>query len=152
MGLQNAVGQSTMTDEQAEPDSGVARLSGQSYLSITDLSPSIPTSSPQSIKAIVTLIWPYSSSSNALTVLLAEPDFRLRRNRGQVRVQFIGASAQAVARAHIASGDEVHLALEGVQWVQREHAVNTPGKAIDCEARFKDKLMLQVYQPLQARP
>jgi hypothetical protein len=76
--------------------------------------------------------------------LLAEPDFRLRRIRGQVRVQFSGSSAKEVGKSGIASGDEVTLCLDGVEWVQDAALFDTPGRGVEFEMRFTERLLLQV--------
>lgn len=96
------------------------------------------------IKAIVTLMWPYSYSTQSFALLLAEPDFRLRDKKGQVLVRFQGASAAALARTRIGSGDEVHLHLEGAQWLDADPGITTPGRSVDTELLFKRKLVCQV--------
>lgn len=92
---------------------------------------------------MVTLIWPYSSATKAVAFLLAEPDFRLRRTRGQVRVQFSGSSASKINASGIESGDEVILSLDGVEFVHGE-AVSTPGRGVEFELRFTERLLLEV--------
>jgi hypothetical protein len=119
-------------------------LAAAALIPIAQLTPDLSAPSATSIKAIVTLIWPYSSSNSSLTVLLAEPDFRLRRTRGQVRVQFSGSSANAVHEAGIGSGDEVMLSLDGVEWNKDESAGQTPGRSIEWELKFTERLLLQV--------
>ena len=57
-------------------------------ISIAQLTPDLSAPSTRCIRAIVTLIWPYSSSTSTLKLLLAEHDFRLRRTRGQVASAF----------------------------------------------------------------
>jgi hypothetical protein len=79
-----------------------------------------------------------------MAFLLVEPDFRLRRTRGQVRVQFSGSSAKSVAKAGIASGDEVILSLDGVEWVQDETPFATPGRGVEFDLKFTERLLLQV--------
>ena len=113
---------------------------------IAELSPTLSALSTKSMRAIVTLIWPYSSSNSSLTVLLAEPDFRLRRTRGQVRVQFTGSSARTVFEAGIGSGDEVVLSLEGAEWVKDESSAqaHTPGRGIEWDLKYSERLLLQV--------
>jgi hypothetical protein len=114
---------------------------------IAQLDPSLPNLSESCVKAVVTIIWPYSSSNKTLTVLLAEPDFRLRRSRGQVRVQFLGAIAKSVNGASIGSGDEVFLGLDGVEWVRdTSNPAQPPGRGIEWELRFSQKLSLQVRE------
>jgi len=114
---------------------------------IAQLEPSIERTNT-SVSGIVTLIWPYSASQSSYSLLLVEPDFRLRRHKGQVRLHFTGSSAKAVARGGIQSGDRVLLSLEGVQWTQdasaTETTTQTPGKGIDWELRFRDRVVLQV--------
>jgi hypothetical protein len=111
---------------------------------ISHLGPSLWYPETRRIKAIVTLIWPYSSSTKSVALLLAEPDFRLRFKRGQVRVQFRGPSAAALARTKIGSGDEIFLHLDGVQWIEADPGITTPGKSIDTELLFKRRLVCQV--------
>jgi hypothetical protein len=119
-------------------------LSGTAQIPIADLSPLLPEISTRSIRAIVTLIWPYSSSNSSLTVLLAEPDFRLRRNRGQVRVQFWGSNAKSVFENGIGSGDEVILSLQGAEWIESESTNQTPGRGIEWELKFAGRLLIKV--------
>ncbi|RDL36439.1 uncharacterized protein BP5553_05791 [Venustampulla echinocandica] len=110
---------------------------------IAELSPMLQEPTSRSIQAIVTLTWPYSSATGSVAFLLAEPDFRLRRTRGQVRVQFAGSSAKYVAESHIASGDEVVLCLDGVEWIHDTANVATPGRGIEYELKFTERLRLQ---------
>jgi hypothetical protein len=119
-------------------------LAASSQTPIAQLSPELSAPSTRCIRAIVTLIWPYSSSNSTLTVLLAEPDFRLRKTRGQVRVQFSGSSARDVFEAGIGSGDEVILSLDGVEWTKDESVAQTPGRSIDWELKFSERLVLKV--------
>jgi hypothetical protein len=115
------------------------------HIPIAQLTPLLTTPASRSIKAVITLTWPYSSISGSVAFLLAEPDFRLRRTKGQVRVQFSGSSAKAVSQAGIASGDEVLLCLAGVEFVQDAEAnVSTPGRGVDFELRFVERLVLEV--------
>jgi hypothetical protein len=119
-------------------------LAAAAQIPIAQLTPDLSAPSTRCIRAIVTLIWPYSSSNSTLTVLLAEPDFRLRRTKGQVRVQFSGSSARTVFEAAIGSGDEVILSLDGVEWNKDESAGQTPGRGIDWELKFSERLVLKV--------
>jgi hypothetical protein len=91
----------------------------------------------------VTLIWPYSSSKHSISLLLAEPDFRLRRRRGQVRVHFHGSAAKAIARDGVGSGDVVSLGLDGAEWLRVE-ASSTPGRGVDWELVFTERLWMEV--------
>lgn len=112
---------------------------------IASLEPGLDADST-SVTGIVTLIWPYASSSQTLSLLLVEPDFRLRRNQGQVRIHFTGASAKAVARAHVASGDQLLLNLKGVKWAKDGSTASTPGKGIEWDLRYGERVVLQIQR------
>ncbi|OBT88569.1 hypothetical protein VE02_03975 [Pseudogymnoascus sp. 03VT05] len=114
-------------------------------VAIAKLEPTLPNLQSCYIKAVVTLIWPYSSSSKTLSVLLAEPDFRLRQSRGQVKVQFAGSSAKHVFDAGIGSGDELVVSLNGAEWMpESASAAQTPGRGIEWELKFAERLVLQI--------
>lgn len=112
---------------------------------IAQLSPELPSVESQHFRAIVTLIWPYSSSARQLALLLAEPDLRLRRRNGQVRARFSGASAKAIATTGVGIGDEVVLSLRGAQFVT-EGAISTPGKSIDWELEYVQTVVIRIYR------
>ncbi len=103
-----------------------------------------------SVTGIVTLIWPYASSKSTFGLLLVEPDFRLRSNRGQVRVHFQGSSAKAVARSGVSSGDQLLLSLRGAQWVNDATTAATPGRGFDRQLQYGERLVLQVRGPAAA--
>lgn len=119
-------------------------LTATSHISIAHLSLQMSNPSSRSIKVITTLIWPYSSSRNSITLLVAEPDFRLRRRRGQIRVEFSGPAAKAVARTGLGSGDEIILALEGARFEKDDVPSGTPGRGSEWELRFTERLVMQV--------
>jgi hypothetical protein len=121
-----------------------ASLESTTHIPIAELSPNLAAPASRSVKAIVTLTWPFSSATGVVAFLLAEPDFRLRRSRGQVRVQFAGSCARKVANSHITSGDEVCLCLDGVEWVQDGDRVSTPGRGVEFELRFTERVLLKV--------
>lgn len=112
-------------------------------IAIAQLDPSIDASG-KGVEGIVTLIWPYSVSNRTFSILLAEPDFRLRRQRGQVRVHFQGSSAKAVAECNLQSGDHLILNLLGVLWERAESVSATPGRGIEWELRFREQITLRV--------
>jgi hypothetical protein len=122
---------------------GATALQTATHIPISQLTPLLAAPASRSIKAVVTLTWPYSSRTGSVAFLLSEPDFRLRRTRGQVRVQFSGSSAKEVAKSGIASGDQVILLLDGVEWEQ-EASVATPGRGVEFELKFTERLLLQV--------
>ncbi|KAL9087269.1 MAG: hypothetical protein Q9165_006763 [Trypethelium subeluteriae] len=116
-------------------------------LPIPSLAPSLPSLDAKSFEGVVTLVWPYSSSTGQLALLIVEQDFRLRRNKGQVRVQFNGSSAKAVAQSGIGIGDVVIVGLEGAQWVQEgKNHVSTPGKSVDWELAYGHRLVLHAHR------
>lgn len=114
-------------------------------LSISELKPELPELPLKQIRGTVTLIWPYSSSARQFAFLLGDPDFRLRRKHGQVRVRFSGSSARAVASTGVGIGDEVVLSLRGATFV-RDSLVNTPGKSIDWELAYSQTLSAQIIR------
>jgi hypothetical protein len=112
-------------------------------LPIAQLCPSIDPNKHY-VRGVVTLVWPYSSSTQSTSILLVEPDFRLRRKHGQVRITFRGASAKAVAKSGISSGNELTLNLSGAQYVRDLTVASTPGKGIEWELQFGRRLLVQV--------
>ena len=96
------------------------------------------------ISGLVTLIWPYSSSRKEFSLLLVESDFRLRRNKGQVRIVFDGASAKAAARADINSGDRLSLWLKGARYEKAETTIATPGRSVEYDLHFGQVLRFRV--------
>jgi hypothetical protein len=112
---------------------------------IAELHPELPARDTKHFKAAVTLIWPWSSSQRQFALLLAEPDFRLRRKKGQVRARFSGSSAKALATTGVGIGDVVILSLRGAQFVQ-EDIVSTPGRSIDWELQYTQTVAVQVFR------
>ena len=132
-----------MADDDTTNGTAAAALLGLStHIPIAHLTQESNTRT--SIKAVVTLTWPYSSATGSVAFLLAEPDFRLRKYRGQVRVQFSGPCAKAVSKAGIASGDEVILSLNGVEFIPDEVDGERPGNGVEFELRFTERVLLQV--------
>ncbi|CAK3933669.1 hypothetical protein DOTSEDRAFT_72659 [Lecanosticta acicola] len=115
-------------------------------ISITALSPGESPLKDRAIRAVVSLFWPYSSSTKQCALLLADPDFRLRSRKGQVRVRFTGPSAGAVAKAKIGIGDELILELRGASWAGETGTVVTPGKSVDGELVYTGELGVKVVK------
>lgn len=105
-----------------------------------------PSNSPDTSTFVgqVALIWPYSSSKISFGLLIVEPDFRLRREQGQVHVDFSGSSAKVLARSGVKIGDEILLSLVGVEWARDKATPRTPGDGIDWALCFRERLILQV--------
>lgn len=117
----------------------------QHRIPISQLQPSVDAEST-SITGVVTLLWPFSASKNSLSLLLVEPDFRLRREKGQVRVTFCGSSAGAVAERGISIGDEVSLSLVGVTWIRDDNISGTPGTGVEWGLQFRERVVLTVCE------
>ena len=113
-------------------------------LPIAELRPELPELESKHIRAVVSLVWPYSSSQREFALLLAEPDFRLRLKKGQTRVRFTRTCAKAIAATGIGIGDTVILGLQGTQFVEKDAKIRTPGRSIDWELCFSQTLVIQV--------
>ncbi|PNS21147.1 Protection of telomeres protein 1 [Sphaceloma murrayae] len=115
---------------------------------ISSLGPSEPLSPSQAFKGEITLVWPYSTSHASAALLLVDPDFRQRHDRGQVRVRFRGAAAKALADAHVGIGDLLEVNLTGASWRERDERALalTPGRAVEAELVFDKRLHLTVLE------
>lgn len=118
----------------------------QHQIPITKLQPKVTYAESSSILGVVALIWPYSSANKTFSFLLAEPDFRLRDEQGQVLVRLYGSSAKAVARCGIINGDEVQLSLTGAAWVRDDSTFKKPGKGIGWDLNFQERVIIQVFK------
>ncbi|GAD96848.1 hypothetical protein NFIA_038740 [Paecilomyces variotii No. 5] len=136
-----------MDSDDQPPAAGAVPQSA--YIPISELSPDRDDINTKSVHAVVTLVWPYSSSSQSLSLLLAEPDFRLRRSQGQVKVNFHGISAQEVAQTHVGIGDEVQLSLEGVRWTDTQGPSATPGRNVSWDINFENNVSLEISRNSQ---
>ena len=132
-----------MTATSTSPQN--SRFVQSTRVAIPQLGPPSDAHSSFHIKAVVALVWPYSSSTRALSLLLAEPDVRLRKGKGQVKVTFHGPSAEAVANGQVGIGDTIKLGLEGAQWIPSSENVSTPGKKIGWDLVFNGKANLDVF-------
>jgi hypothetical protein len=130
--------------EQSSPNALAHYLT---QVPIAQLSPDLAQPSQKFIVAVVTLIWPYSSSNKSLSLLLAEPDARLRRPNGQVKATFHGRVAQKIAESHVGIRDIVQLSLANSKFVSNEAAKQTPGWSIAWGAHFEDAVSLEVSKP-----
>lgn len=124
--------------------SGFPLLELKNQTPIADLSPDLPDQNTRAVTGEVTLVWPYNTATKSLAFLLADPDARRRRQKGQVRVQLNGPSAKTVAHIRLGAGDTVAIALDGVDWVKDSSVVRVPGSRVDWQLQFSDKLILQV--------
>ncbi|KAI1466430.1 uncharacterized protein F4812DRAFT_434049 [Daldinia caldariorum] len=122
------------------------RLDTANKIAIADLNPEISDPASRAVRGVVTITWPYNSVKGTFAFILAEPDYRLRRNKGQVRVNLNGASAKAAGESGLSSGDEVLLSLDGAEWEleQVKKRQSLPGAGIDWQLQFSDKFLAQV--------
>lgn len=90
-------------------------------LPLASLDPS--NSKTGEITAVVTLIWPYSTSAKKLTALLAEEDHRKRENRGTLKVTFLGHAAEKLRQISI--GDRFKISVDGAKWSELEGSSST---------------------------
>ena len=126
-----------------------SQLQTAKQTSISDLSPDLQGLPTRAVRGVVTITWPYSSVKNSFSFILAEPDFRLRRNKGQVRVNFTGPAAESLRDCGLGGNDAIYLSLDGAEWEPEETTKHQslPGAGIDWQLRFHSKLKLQVCTP-----
>ncbi|EKV10888.1 Telomere end binding protein [Penicillium digitatum] len=139
----NAVEQSP---EQSLAPNTLAHLT---RVPIAQLSPDLEQLDEKSFLAAIALVWPYSSSTKSVSLLLAEPDFRLRGAKGQIKVTFHGHVAEKVAESHVGIGDTVCLALKGTKFVSNEAVQKTPGRSVAWDAHFENGVSLEICRSSQ---
>ncbi|EEH33257.2 hypothetical protein PAAG_04310 [Paracoccidioides lutzii Pb01] len=128
------------------PADGEATLASPIPTPLAQLSPSLENLRERHIRAVVILLWPYSSLRKQFSFILSEPDFRLRDKNGQVKISFRDASAEAVAKSDIGIGDTVVLSLYGAKWLECKAEIGSPGKCIDWDLAFSNRLLLEIYR------
>lgn len=111
---------------------------------IAQLDPNLPDQPSRAVRGEVTITWPYNRVRNTIAFLLAEPDVRLRRAKGQVRVELHGPAAKAVADCGLGGGDQVQFSLDGADWAKDESPGRIPGARVDWQIQFAERLVLQV--------
>jgi hypothetical protein len=121
-----------------------AVLSSQSPTPIALLRPDLPDQDSRVVRGEVTITWPYNSVTKTLAFLLAEPDVRLRRAKGQIRIVLQGPSATAAAESGLGAGDELLLGLPGAHFSKDVSPGRIPGARVDWQLQFDQKLVLQV--------
>ncbi|CAI7652105.1 unnamed protein product [Penicillium glandicola] len=133
--------------EQSPAPNALAHLT---KVPIAQLSPDLEKLAEKSFLAAVALVWPYSSSTKSVSLLLVEPDFRLRGAKGQIKVTFHGRVAEKVAESHVGIGNTVCLALKDTKFVTNEGPQQTPGRSVAWDAHVENGVSLEVYQSSQA--
>ncbi|KAJ4010305.1 hypothetical protein NW752_004979 [Fusarium irregulare] len=109
-----------------------------------------PESSGQENRVIygtITITWPFSILTKSIAFLLAERDFRLRRENGQVRVRFHGAAAKAISEASLGAGDDIRVSLEGGHWEKNETQTQIAGSTIAWQLEFTNRLVIGIRRP-----
>ncbi|KAI0471593.1 hypothetical protein GGR56DRAFT_81124 [Xylariaceae sp. FL0804] len=113
---------------------------------IAELGPDLTEPSTRVVHGLVTITWPYNSVKNSFAFILAEPDFRIRRNKGQVRLNFTGAAAKAAGTSGIGSNDELLVSLEGATWEASasKTRLSIPDANIDWQMTFSQRASLKI--------
>ncbi|KAL0943706.1 uncharacterized protein CTRU02_201593 [Colletotrichum truncatum] len=124
-------------------DQPSAQLEAAESIPIAQLNPEVQELKSRVVRGVVTITWPYSIINKTVAFLLAEPDFRLRRAKGQVRVEFSGSSAKAVRDAALGSGDEIVLSLDGVELAANDSKTRVPGTSLEWQLKFTERILLQ---------
>ncbi|KAK2593014.1 hypothetical protein QQS21_009268 [Conoideocrella luteorostrata] len=111
---------------------------------IAQLNPGLDQANSRAVNGVVTITWPYSIVTNSIAFILAEHDVLLRRNRGQLRVEFHGAAGKALADANIGGGDEVQLSLDACQWTENAVKAGLPAGSLEWQLNFTNRLLLSI--------
>ncbi|KAL2170943.1 hypothetical protein VTG60DRAFT_4205 [Thermothelomyces hinnuleus] len=121
-----------------------ASLASQTSTPIAQLRPDLPDYPSRVVRGVVTITWPYNSVTQKFAFLLAERDMRLRRAKGQIRIELQGPSAKAASDCGIGAGDELLFSLAGVEWSPDPAPGRIPGARVEWQIQFNQKLALQV--------
>lgn len=119
-------------------------LASKNATPIAQLTPDLADPATRKVYGEVTVTWPYSALTKRFAFILAEPDFRLRRDKGLVRIQLNGPSAENVGKWELGSGDEVMVALDGVEWAKDDEPARPPGSRLEWQLKYAGKLVLKV--------
>lgn len=95
------------------------------------------------VEAAVQLVWPFSSTTSQLSLLLVEKDVSFRETPGQVKVTFHDACAKEVARSRIGIGDIARLNLGGATAEHEHEQLSTPGKKTGFDLHFRGRVHIQ---------
>lgn len=128
----------------SENEEAHAALSNSTRIHIADLNPAC-LSEDKHIEAAIVLVWPYSSGTKELSLLFAERDVSLRKAMGQVKATFHGAVARELARSRPGIGDTARLSLGGVELVQEQNEVHTPGKKAGFTLHSFRAVLLELF-------
>ncbi|KAI2643655.1 hypothetical protein GGS21DRAFT_497508 [Xylaria nigripes] len=121
-------------------------LEAANVMRVAQLCPDIPDPYTKAVRGLITITWPYNAVRNTFAFILAEPDFRLRRNRGQVRIDFTGRAAKVAGECGLASHDEVLLSLEGATWESEvaDRRRSLPGADLEWRLLFSESFSFKI--------
>ncbi|KAI0865130.1 hypothetical protein F4860DRAFT_510294 [Xylaria cubensis] len=113
---------------------------------IAELRPDLPDLTATAVGGVVTITWPYNKVKGTFAFSLAEPNFCLRRRKGQVRISFTGRAAEVVGGCGLGSHDEVLVSLAGAAWETEasNKRRSLPGADLGWRLLFSDRLLLKV--------
>ncbi|KAJ4249493.1 hypothetical protein NW762_012350 [Fusarium torreyae] len=111
---------------------------------IAQLDPDVSDQEKRVVDGTITITWPFSILNKSIAFLLAERDFRLRRENGQVRIRFHGAAAKAIADASLGAGDDIRVSLQGVKWEKNETHTQVAGSTLAWQLEFTNRLMISI--------
>ncbi|KAG6041235.1 hypothetical protein E4U41_005518 [Claviceps citrina] len=120
--------------------------------SIAQLSPENVERNRLVVDGVVTITWPYSIVTKSIAFILAEHDVLLRRNKGQLRVEFDGASGKALADARIGGGDKIRLSLEGAQWTNNDATAGLPAGSLEWQLKYTNRLLMSICRDTSQKP
>lgn len=112
-------------------------------LPVLDLSPD-NSNSTSYLEANVALVWPYSSSSATLALLLVDTYTKPGQLRGQVKVIFRYGCARNVANTKVGIGDTVRLHLNDCAWNETGDVISTPGKKLAWDLEYTSRVRAQI--------
>lgn len=96
------------------------------------------------IQARISLVWPYSSSSQQYAFLLSETDARPLKSGQQIKVVLHDGAARAVQSARVGIGDTIKLSLRGAEQIEVQDYSLTPGKRYGRDLSFRNAVTLEV--------
>lgn len=88
-------------------DLSPAEIKQLTPIDLSDVSPTNITTTSL-LQGTITIKWPYSSSSQKLTFLLANPDPRKRASGGQLKITLLGPAAEFLDKKQ--SGEQISIA------------------------------------------
>ncbi|ATY61831.1 Nucleic acid-OB-fold [Cordyceps militaris] len=132
------------TARASSPSAASRALDTQTPTPISALNPELPDRDSCVIDGVVTITWPYSIVTRSAAFILAEPDFRLRHARGQLRIEFHGHAAQKLFDAGIGGGDALRISLEGAEWETHKSQTRMPGTILEWQLKFTNRLLMRI--------